>query len=1054
MGKLKLKQYKILSLEASDLYERMNYDGRGNKINNGTFNINIVLGEDNKYLNPSYQSSITDNLDIKEMIRTFGLAEIIKEVSIEDNKYEIFLPFISLSFDYKLKYFNKRKVYDKEKRQTRTFYVRIGFFSLTNQELLNCVDSIVRVNGEIAAVEVISGSDLEKSENTTSQVAKIDNPLSFFKKSKKGYEYKNSDVGSIDVLKIREDLYQKGFKIKYDDETSDITYKRYKRSASNARSGKCIFINEKYLEHMNKWSYCSMPEWDKRITEMPVEIEAYKSLSLSSIIDEIELNAENILIIPDEEVKFEDEVIGVSINKKDNLDIAKNELVTEKGRQTIISNIWDGEGLLDESIFEKYGYRNKGMLLLRNRFFKSCCFNTGLQRYFKDNKATIEKIKESGFTLAKKVEDIKLVITYSSLKIIKFVDKSYKPDFIINYWLNDVSVGRDKKITFGVVKTDKKTKRFDGKMVSTSYQFLNTLELDKDHSEELAMPTVDYIEKMKNKPSVFKFYLDGEKDKTSEEKLVDDFFNYNESDDFQLDENDQFDDDGNGDIDDYNFKNDICLKLLNINNQFYKTRLYSNFRTTCTTSLSNRVKRGRILIDGTYATIFGNGYELLQKTIGEYDKKNLLIKPYQVLSTMFEENEKLTCIRFPHITMGNVYTVTNVSNEVREKYKKYFNLKPEIVCVNAIGDNIQQRLNGCDYDSDTMLITNNKVIYDSAKNLNNKFLVPYNLESPQSMHLVDLFKIDNLISDNRVGEITNLSQWLNSILWDVENTDDISDEEKNKLVSEIYSNICKLAVLSNMEIDKAKRYYPISSVKELERIRDYIGKLGSKYKDKPYKDKPSFLVEIQQRRYGNVSKTRDDVKYNTPMEYISNISIPNKKKGENAIALLELVNCKNIKISGAYYENAKKACSILEKCAEKLDEIKKNHYDKIKDIIDKDARHKINSEYYRERNITLNKLNESMGNTLDNPLSVVSLFKHIKENKTTGDDYKKLEAIIWPMLHILMYKKVKKVKGENLLEKVFKSDEAVKELVRSNDENGNNDENGKIEIFGRKYIEK
>ena len=74
MGKLKLKQYKILSLEASDLYERMNYDGKGNKIDNGTFNINIVLGEDNKYLNPLYQSSITDNLDIKEMISTFSLA--------------------------------------------------------------------------------------------------------------------------------------------------------------------------------------------------------------------------------------------------------------------------------------------------------------------------------------------------------------------------------------------------------------------------------------------------------------------------------------------------------------------------------------------------------------------------------------------------------------------------------------------------------------------------------------------------------------------------------------------------------------------------------------------------------------------------------------------------------------------------------------------------------------------------------------------------------------------------------------------------------------------
>ena len=184
------------------------------------------------------------------------------------------------------------------------------------------------------------------------------------------------------------------------------------------------------------------------------------------------------------------------------------------------------------------------------------------------------------------------------------------------------------------------------------------------------------------------------------------------------------------------------------------------------------------------------------------------------------------------------------------------------------------------------------------------------------------------------------------------------------------------------------------------------------------------------------------------MEYIANISIPNKKKGkkgENAISLLELVNCKNISnIAGHYYKKAEEAYEILKKYAEKLDEIKKNHYDKIKDI-DKDAKYKLNSEYYRERNSTLNKLDKDMGKTLDNPSSVVCLFKHIEENKRTGDDYKKLEAIIWPMLHILMYKTVN---GENLLEKVFKSDEAVKELVRTNNENG------KIEIFGRKYIEK
>ena len=57
----------------------------------------------------------------------------------------------------------------------------------------------------------------------------------------------------------------------------------------------------------------------------------------------------------------------------------QNELVAKKETTTIENTIWDGEGLLDKSIFDKYGYENKGMLLLRNRYFKSCVFNTNLQ---------------------------------------------------------------------------------------------------------------------------------------------------------------------------------------------------------------------------------------------------------------------------------------------------------------------------------------------------------------------------------------------------------------------------------------------------------------------------------------------------------------------------------------------------------------------------------------------------------------------------------------------------------------------------------------------------
>lgn len=53
-------------------------------------------------------------------------------------------------------------------------------------------------------------------------------------------------------------------------------------------------------------------------------------------------------------------------------------LVATTKETTIENDIWDGESLLDESLFSG-NYTDKHMLLLRNKFFKSCAFRTKLQ---------------------------------------------------------------------------------------------------------------------------------------------------------------------------------------------------------------------------------------------------------------------------------------------------------------------------------------------------------------------------------------------------------------------------------------------------------------------------------------------------------------------------------------------------------------------------------------------------------------------------------------------------------------------------------------------------
>lgn len=92
-------------------------------------------------------------------------------------------------------------------------------------------------------------------------------------------------------------------------------------------------------------------------------------MSISSIKGTVDIPLEGILFVPDYKSIFTEEVISVEL--KD------GKLVAEQKQTEITNDIWDGESLLDESVFVN-GYADKHMLLLRNKFFKPCAFNTKL----------------------------------------------------------------------------------------------------------------------------------------------------------------------------------------------------------------------------------------------------------------------------------------------------------------------------------------------------------------------------------------------------------------------------------------------------------------------------------------------------------------------------------------------------------------------------------------------------------------------------------------------------------------------------------------------------
>ena len=704
------------------------------------------------------------------------------------------------------------------------------------------------------------------------------------------YTYKSEAGKSIKIRELREHFYQNGFYLE------GVHYVRYKRSAGSSREGKCLFIDERLERAMEKWSGCGLkPKSDL------ASWESYKALSLSSIKGTVEVPLDGILFVPDYKRTFTEEVVSVELRD--------GTLIAQQKQTEITNDIWDGESLLDESLFTG-NYADKHMLLLRNKFFKSCAFRTKLRKWIKDKNITLSDLKRRGFvTLATDVSQIVMVTTPNSLKYLKFAGELSEKN--IRKWIKSVDN------TFGVVKWDKNTRFFHGDMVQSSYQLLNTLGINKAQVEELLKPSFDYISLVRNDAEFMRYHFTDAyaREKDGEGKKVPD----------GLAE-----------------RAEVIFRLLMSYTTFDSTALYANFRDDVVSGLKTNLRRGHILLNGTNATLFGNGPELLQYIAGE--KITSELKKGQIHSKRFANGVKLLCARSPHITMGNLYCV---ENNLDGDIWNYFDLGKNIVCVNAIGENIQQRLNGCDYDSDAMLVTDDKLLVETAEKYKEYFKVPVCVISSMSKSGQTLAELDHDTSENKIGEIVNLSQKLNSIIWN-----EIHHDASKEKILEIYNDVCKLAVLSGLEIDKAKRAYDNVNVgKELSALR-------KKYN----RPAPIFFKEIDEK-----GKENEYEFYDTTMDYIYQaVKKFNFQKGKKKKVFYTPISWtivgKTTSDNATDYRHRDKIIEICDECKAKIsrlymelrlvdDQEKELVYDKIAEV--KAARDRLVSKWLTNENVLI-----------------------------------------------------------------------------------------------------
>lgn len=858
----------IPSLDGKDIFISNNYrDGTPNGYNlkrkNGTYNLS-------KFIN-----TLNYSLDLIKLREVYQRVYNARNFSWREKNKNYSFRVINVTFKYSNKEFNKLRP---------DTYVKYGF-SVVDEEFNDCV--CVR-GGELVGIIVNNPVSTPLPQPVLGKYFYYEDGV---------YKAKKNIKTIHSVADIRRELYTHGFTC------NGIEYVRFKRSSGSSRVGKCLFIDKRLYPQMHKWEMCGVEVKKGQSIDL-ASLEPYIALTLSSIIDTITIKPENILVIDDYESVFKDNVVATRL--------VDDILVTKPEVAEISNSIWDGQSLMDKSLFGEY--EDKGMLLLRARFFKSCCFNTNIQEWFKDNGIT-EVSQLNGYTKAKSIKDVKLITTPSSIKYLKFGK--------LDDWMMNLEP------EFGVVKYEKPTFFFGGRLVHTHYQLINTLQLSPEEVDELIKPSLDYIDKVQKDPAYLRHRIGYQYSNVDDEDFA---FVHRKA---------------------MQSKNDIFYKMLGMNDAFAETKMYRNFEKDLVKSMIKDLRCGHILVQGNYSTLCGNPIEMLKQSIGKFDGVPV-IEPETVHSINFKNGERLLGSRSPHVASGNILLTTNV---FRPEIDKYMNSTNEIVYVNSINENLLERLSGADFDSDSMLLTNNRILIDAAEKNYDKFPVPTKFVDSIKLNRVytaeDKADLDIKTSVNKIGEIINTSQEIQSIMWDKINSGASVEE-----IMDIYCDTAQLDVMSNLEIDSAKREIPSDNVAELKKIkakydiRDNKGRhirpLFFKYIDgyKGYNNEyyvyvetgdDVFEKEIVTDKYSKAKAIRDSNKKNvhiekgrmsykelkTSMDYLEKSidKFKYKRKTKEYLPFSEILVPTNELSGQVYYPQIHRIVAMIEKAKTQIAEL-------------------------------------------------------------------------------------------------------------------------------------
>ena len=445
-----------------------------------------------------------------------------------------------------------------------------------------------------------------------------------------------------------------GFTITVDGRT--VKYKRLLGTAGSIKKSTIIFVNEDVHEELMTRLNNGR---DMQKSFVPAKLNAYMALSCSA---SIAVSWPRIIVVDDAITHFKQDVLLV-----DDSDTTKEEPIVKRiDDYDIEYNVSDGMGFVTPEMSEKWAKElNEGDEPLsgvntRCSFLKGMLFTVPFKQFAEEVAQTYTIIDAYG--VERDIRDADAIVTTSMLKLWDSYP-SYEA-----YYENCMKHGYE----FAIAKSTPHKLR---NMHTTNYQYLQDFNLNDGQIEQLIAPTVQKIKDCLG--------LDWR-------KLV--LYMCGQGlDDRSVDKMDP-----------------MCKAIMAnpelINDPYVRSKVQRMIQKRIKTA-----KIGVLDVEGDYAILGNDPYSLLQHMFGM--PITGLLKAGECYHRYWSERDvnEVILFRAPMTSHNNVCKMQVVATDEMQKWYKYI----QTCCLINSWDTTATRLNGADYDSDSVFATNNRVLLET-----------------------------------------------------------------------------------------------------------------------------------------------------------------------------------------------------------------------------------------------------------------------------------------------------------------------------------------------------